>query len=181
MGSTATLANVSTATQSFGAVTSAAGAYNKSQADKSAYGLQAQTAADNAQMAEWQAQDATRRGEKAEQVVRGKTAQLKSTQRASMAARGLDVNQGSAADIQADTDYMGEIDALTTRDNAARAAWGYRVQESNYKTQSGMLKIRQESENPWMAAAPTLISGATGVAKSWYKNKQAGIDSGGND
>jgi hypothetical protein len=50
------------------------------------------------------------------------------TQRAEFAAQGVDVGSGSAVDVQKDTAYQGEIDALTLRTNAAREAWGYTVE-----------------------------------------------------
>lgn len=60
------------------------------------------------------------------QRVRAK--QAVGTQRSVQAANGIDVNSGSAAQLQDDTAMLGELDALTIQNNAAREAYGYRIQ-----------------------------------------------------
>lgn len=170
MGSTASLAG--SAAQAYGAVSKAGAKYSESQTTATAYEMQAATADNNAQLAEWQAQDATSRGQRAEQVSRGKTAQLASTQKASFAARGLDVNVGSALEIQQDTAYMGEIDAQTIRANSAKEAWGFRVQKGNYQVNATLNRNRAGMEKPGMTAVTSLLNSAGSVADSWYKNKQ---------
>ncbi len=59
---------------------------------------------------------------------RVKTKQAIGTQRTALAANGVDVNSGSASQLQDDTAMLGELDALTIQNNAAREAYGYRVQ-----------------------------------------------------
>ncbi len=154
-----------------GTAVSAYGAVQQSAATKNAYNYQAQVSANNAKIAEWQAQDALRRGEQAEIDQRRKTAALKGNQRATLAARGLDISEGSALNILSDTDYLGELDALTIRDNAAKQAWGARVQGNNDMANAQLLTMRADAENPLMAGAGTLLSGAGGVAERWYKYK----------
>ena len=169
--SASTLGTVATGLQLAGAAVSTAGAYNKSKSDKAAYEYQGAVNRNNATIAEWQARDAITRGQKAEQQQRLKVAQLKSTQRASFAARGMAVDEGSPLSILDDTDFMGEQDALTLRDNAAREAWGYRVQAGNYAGDAGMLSGRADAESPFKAGATTLLSNAGAVASSWYSRK----------
>lgn len=84
----------------------------------------------NAAVANLQANDALARGEEAERRHRMQVRQLVGAQRASFAAQGVDVNDpdSSALDVQADAAALGELDALTIRQNAAREAWGYRAQ-----------------------------------------------------
>lgn len=173
--SASTLATASLGMTAFGAGMSAVGAYNKSKADKAAYEYQAQVARNNAQVAEWQAQDAIMRGQTAEGNQRMKTAQLKGTQRAAMAARGLALDEGSPLDILTTTDLMGERDALTVRDNAAKEAWALREQGKGYTANAGLLGFRADSESPLMSAGSTLLTGAGQVASSWYAFKDKGI------
>lgn len=90
----------------------------------------------NAGIARLQSQDALERGRLLEQRHRIDTRRLIGDQRAYMAAQGIDVNRDSALDVQADTAAMGELDALTIRNNAVREAWGYEVQGMNYANQS---------------------------------------------
>lgn len=145
-------------------------AYQQSQAQKASYDYQAQVARNNAITAEWQAQDALKRGEIAEEQQRRRTAMLKGSQTARLAANGLDISEGSALNILSDTDWMGEQDALTVRDNAAREAWGYRQQGQNSMSNANMLKSRADAENQLLAGATSLMTNpATGaVASKWY-------------
>lgn len=173
--SASSLATASMGLQVAGGITSAAGAYGQSKATKAAYNYQAAVSRNNAQIAEWQAQDALTRGGKAEQSQRLKTAQLKGTQRATLAARGVAIDEGSALNILQDTDYMGELDAATIRDNAAREAWGHRNQAAGYTSDASMLSNRAAAESPLRAAGTSLLTSAGSVASSWYSRKVAGV------
>lgn len=95
----------------------------------------AQASADltNAAYSDISANDATRRGAVQEDQQRLTTTAAIGTQRAGFAANGVDVNSGTAANIQDDTAQLGEFDALTIRNNAAREAWGYKTQSGNYR------------------------------------------------
>lgn len=165
------LNSVATGAQIAGMVSGAYGAYGGSKSTKAAFEYQSAVSRNNSQIAEWQARDAITRGQKSEQQQRLKTAALKGTQRAALAARGIALDEGSALSILQDTDFMGENDALTLRDNAAREAWGYRVQAGNYASDAGMLGARAAAESPMSAAATSLLTGAGSVASSWYKRK----------
>lgn len=167
--SSATMAGLSATASLAGLGLSTMAAYNQSKASKAAYEYQAAVANNNATLDEYKARDAIMRGQSAEIAQRMKTAGLKGTQRASLAARGLDLGEGSAADILASTDYMGETDALTIRDNASREAWGYRVRGSNSSADAGMYGARSRAESSGMAAATSLLTGAGKVAGSWYR------------
>ena len=59
---------------------------------------------------------------------RVRTGQAVGTQRSVQAANGIDVNSGSSAQMQDDTAMLGELDALTIQNNAAREAYGLKVQ-----------------------------------------------------
>lgn len=166
-----TMGSIATGFQLGGLVSGAYGAYEKSRSDKAAYEYQAAVSRNNATTSEWQARDAITRGQKAEQQQRLKAAALKGTQRASMAARGLALDEGSPANILADTEFMGEQDALTIRDNASREAWGFRNQARNYTSDATLLSYRADQEDPIAAAKNSLLSGAGAVAESWYKRK----------
>lgn len=167
--SATTLAGISTTASIAGLGMSAISAYNQSKASKAAYEYQAAVANNNATLDEYKARDAIMRGQSAEIAQRMKTAGLKGTQRASLAARGLDLGEGSASDILTSTDMMGETDALTIRDNASREAWGYRVRRDGTTADAGMYGSRASAERPGMAAATSLLTGAGKVAGGWYR------------
>lgn len=167
--SAGTLASVGMGLQVAGTVNSLFGASNQAKATQNAYNYQAAVNRNNAQIADWQARDAVTRGQKAEQAQRLRTAQLKGSQRAAMAARGVALDEGSPLNILNDTDYMGELDALTIRDNAEREAWGHRMQAGNYTSDASMLSNRADAESPSSATFGSLLTGAGAVADSWYR------------
>ena len=82
----------------------------------------------NAQVADLQAKDALERGAEEESRFRIGVRDLVGKQRTGFAASGIDVGYGSAVDVQADTAFLGELDARTIRTNAMREAWGFNVQ-----------------------------------------------------
>lgn len=94
----------------------------------------------NSIIARMQAQRALEVGRVNETKSRIATRQMIGTQRANMAAQGIDVNKAgdSSVDVQADTAGLGEIDALTIRNNAALTAWGFNVQANDLTRQAGM-------------------------------------------
>lgn len=111
----------------------AGGALYTANAINSAGKMNQQIANHNAELSEAQAQDALAIGAVNEQRQRAKTKQLIGSQRANLAAQGIDIETGSALDVQTGTAALGEDDALMIRTNAAREAWGYRAQASNYR------------------------------------------------
>lgn len=161
--------SIGTGLQVAGVVSGTMAAGRQAEATKSAYEYQSAVNRNNAQVAEWQAQDALQRGAKAEQAQRLKAAQLKGSQRASLAARGIALDEGSPLAILQDTDYMGEMDALTLRSNAAKEAWGLRSQSAGYASDAGMLRARADATSPSSAAFDTLLTGAGSVASNWYQ------------
>ena len=156
---------ISLGTTLAGGALSAVGAINQASAAR-------QVAANNAKMAEWSAQDAIRRGENEAESVRRKGAALKSTQRAVMAGKGLDISYGTAADIQDQTDFFAESDVATTRTNARREAWNLRAQG-----QQALAMGKADALNSMMSAGGTLLGTAGMVANKWdvYRRGDYGI------
>jgi hypothetical protein len=157
-----------------GAVTSASAARDKAKGEQAALNYQAKVAENNRQIATWQSEDALQRGQTAINQHQLKVAQLRGTQRASLAARGIDLGQGSALDILSDTEVMGQIDANTIADNFAKEAWAYRNQASNAGGDAALLRGRADGISPGAAAAGSLLTSAGSVASSWYSLKGAG-------
>ena len=153
--------------QLFGSILSAGGAYSSAKGAKAGYKAQAAIARNNAKYLEWEAEDALARGARAEQGVRLRTAGVKSDQRAAFAARGLDMGYGSALDILTDTDYMGDVDAKTERNNAAREAWGKRQQARGALNDAALLASQAKAISPTRAAFTSLLTNAKPVADSW--------------
>lgn len=89
----------------------------------------------NADLAEARADDAIERGKKEESAFRKKVQQAIGSQRAALAAAGVELDEGSALDIQSETAALGEIDALNIRNNASREAFGFKSQAIQAKQQ----------------------------------------------
>lgn len=164
----ATMAIASLAMTAAGTVVQTSAAMQASKAQKQAYEYQAAVSRNNQKIAEWQAQNEIAKGQEAEIEQRRKIAALKGSQRAGLAAKGLDISTGSALNILTDTDYLGELDVANIRSNAERAAWAARVQGSNEAANAELLTMRAEAENPLMTGAGTFLSGAGSVADRWY-------------
>ena len=124
-------------------------AYNQYQTGK----YQAAVANQNADIAHAQANDAINNGNQAADQRRTQMRQQLGTQAATMAANGADLSSGTALDISGDTSQFGTLDALTTVNNAQREAYGYQVQESNYRSQASAA-----SQQGNMGAFTTLLT-----------------------
>ena len=113
-------------------------------------------------MAEYAAQDAIRRGDEEANKIRQRGDSIKGAQRASMAAKGLDLGVGTAAELQDQTDFFSAGDQGTARNNAQRDAWSARVSGQAARDQ-GDAAYRQGN----LAAFSTLLNTATSVSSKW--------------
>ena len=131
----------------------------------------------NAIQAEYAARDAIERGRVEELKQRIATKRLIGRQRAVLAANGVLVDQDSALDITADTETLGEFDALTIRDNAAREALALRQQRGQFLSEATLARMRgrQAQTAGYVGAGATLLGGLGSVAGKWYNYKQAGV------
>lgn len=138
-----TLAAISLALAAGGTAVSAVGQYKAGQQQKKAGKAAADVSESQAQLADYnagvaglQATDALERGDQAEARFRTQIRGAIGAQRTGFAAGNVDVGFGSAVDVQADAAFLGELDALTIKTNAAREAWGYQVQAFDYRKQA---------------------------------------------
>lgn len=133
----------------------------------------------NARLAELGAQSTMLAGTRQAGSILLKGGQLKGSQRANMAANGIDLGSDSAVNILTSTDVMKEIDADTAMANAVRSAWGYRTQATNYTNDANIKRSMADAINPNQQAFATFLSGAGQVASSWYSlNKVGAMDNG---
>lgn len=179
-----TLSAIALALAAGGTAVSAIGQYKAGQANKRAGEAaadvsesQAQVADYNAHVADLQAADALERGSEQEARYRTQIRGAIGAQRAGQAAGNIDVGFGSAADVQGDAAYLGELDALTIRTNAAREAWGYKVQSYDYTKQAAI--DRKAGANQIAAGdaaavaarynvASTIVGGTTSLLQARY-------------
>ena len=145
----------------------ATSAYQQSKGQQSQLEYQAAVNANNAKVSEWQAQDAQTRGELEAQRIARAGAQIKGAQRAGLAARGLDLGEGTAFALQEQTDIFSLYDQSTARDNAAKEAWATRQQGANYSSAASASRATASAISPGLAAAGTLLTSAGQVAGKW--------------
>jgi hypothetical protein len=153
---------IALAASALGGTVSAIGAYQQGQVAK-------QVGRNNQIMAEYAAQDAQRRAGEDAIKVQQKAAQLKGAQRATMAAKGLDLGVGTQAELLDQTDFFGATDAATTRSNGNRDAWSARQQGANARAQ-GDAAARQGN----LSAFSTVLGTAGNVASKWYDYNRKG-------
>jgi hypothetical protein len=157
----------SSAMKAIGAADSAIGAYYGAKSQQTSLRGQADIADINAKMSESAAQATLLGGQREVQRSQIATAQLKGRQRASLAANGVDLGEGSALQTLTTTDVLGEVDANTLEANSVRAAWGHRVQGTNFSNQALMSRTAASSINPASAAFSSLLGNTGSVASNW--------------
>lgn len=174
---TTALAMGSLAMTAAGTGMSVLGSMKQSEAASASANYQAQVARNNQMVADWKAKDDLARGQVSEDQRRMKTSLQIATQRAALAGNGGDVNSGSSLDIVGDTAAAGEFDALTIRNNAQRAAFGDKVQASNFGADATLDTQRAawaDSMAP-LGVGANILAGASSVADKWSVYKQKGI------
>lgn len=172
--SSSQVAQASVATQIGAGLTSVVGSVYSAGTQKRSLQSQAAIAEINANIADMGAESALLQGNSEIAKLTMQVGQLKSRQRVSMAANGIDLGVGNAAEIAASTDLMKEVDVDTIRSNAARNAWGYRTQASNLRTEAASNRAAASGISTVGAAASSLLSTASLVGSSWYGLQQEG-------
>lgn len=139
-------------------VLSGIGAARSARYAASAYGT-------NAALAKAQAADAIARGEEAAAKMQGRVRRTIGSQRAALAASGVDVNVGSALDLALEAQTVGAQDEMVIRNNARREAFGYDVQASDYLSRRSLalLQGRNDVAASALAGGNTLLGGASRI------------------
>lgn len=155
------------------AISSASSAYSQSKAIKAQGNYEKNQMQFNAQVADLQATDAVNRGKSDAEIKKKQTKQIIGSQRAALAAQGIEVNSDTSSLIQQDTAGLGAEDIETIKNNAWREAWGYRVQASTYNSKAGFASVSSKFN-----ANQTLLTGGlqfardvSGGAMDYYKYK----------
>lgn len=151
-----------------GAASSALGARSSARSQQLNYQFQADIGEINAQIAERGAKAAALRGTRAQQQSRMRTSQMRSRQRAALAANGIALDSPTAVSLLTTTDYLGEVDADTIAANALQEAWGYRTQAMNARAGAGAAAATAASINPNQAFRSSLLGSAGQLASGWY-------------
>lgn len=178
-----TASTVAAAAAVAGAATSAVGAISQGYAaaesarqEGQARAYQAQVSRNNAIIAEQQAQRteaaAAQQATAKSMEVAARVGRVKAAQ----AASGIDVNTGTAVDVQAGTRLMGKLDTDTLFSNKMLEAYGYRTRGADYTTQAGLDDYRSRTAygrmgdavtSGYLKAGGTLLSSASSLPLKW--------------
>lgn len=171
------LAGAGTAIQATGAIKAGNAAKRAGEAGQRAADDAGDLSDFNASVAELQSQDAIARGAEEEQRFRTQVRSAVGAQRVGFAASNIDASYGSALDVQADAATLGELDALTIRGNAAREAWGFKVNAEDSRRRGDISRKEgaamveagkaNQSASRWNAAG-TIATGAGSLLQSRY-------------
>lgn len=132
----------------------------------------------NAKLADYQAEDAIQRGDKESSKLNKAVSGLVGNQRANFAAQGIDVGTGSASEVQRDTKFLGALDYLKIKTNAAREAFGYKVQAANY-TSAGQFAYaagQNEANNTILTGGLSALGSGIMAGRYAYRNADNGKD-----
>jgi hypothetical protein len=141
--------------QAGGMIMKMMGSYSQTQAEQSSLTI-------NARLANLQAEDAIREGNSQITSIQTKEAAIAGRQQVDYAAGNIDSKSGSAARVQASSQYEAAQDVRTAHINAVKKAWGFKMEAMDDLAQSRAL-------SPGMSALTTALGTGGTVAESWYK------------
>lgn len=126
----------------------------------------------NAMIQKLRAEDAIRRGDAKALKAKQAAKRLIGAQRARMGAQGIDIESGSALDIQKETAGLGAMDEFEIKNNAWREAWGYRAAVTNLESQAAFTQLTTDAK-----ARNTVLTGrveaASTLATTAYNSKRS--------
>ena len=134
-------------------------------ATRSAATYQAQVAANNAEIAKRNANYAEEAGQAQANAISLKGAATAGRIKAGQAASGVDVNTGSAVDVQTSQRETSKLDTETILNNANLQAYGYRTQAAGFQAESelDLAKAKQAPIGADLAAAGGVLSSASSL------------------
>jgi hypothetical protein len=152
-----------------GAGVSAAGALFGGISGAQASRYQASVAKNNAIIAEQNASYSMEAGEAQAERTSLKGAAQSGQIKAAQAASGVDVNSGSAENVQISQKEVNQLDTDTTLNNAQLQAYGYRTQAANDEAQAALDKSQANNDliGGGLNAAGSLLGNASSLSFKW--------------
>lgn len=150
-------------------------AYQSAKTQKAMYEIQEEMAQINQRIAERQAQSALRQSEFKIAAITLRAGQIKSSQKVSLAANGVALGKGTAAEVMASTDLMKEIDVNTERLNGIMSAWGYRFKGLGYQADAMEARLKASSSNPLLAASGEFGRQSARIGTQYYNYRKSGL------
>ena len=147
-----------------GALVSAGGTVMNGVAQANAANYQAQVASNNATIAQQNAIHAEQAGAQATEAQSRKGAAQQAAIKGALAANGLDVNSGSAVDVEESAAKESKLDTLNADHNTQLQVYGYRTQSTGYEAQAKLDKMTADQAP--IGAAIGAAGGLLGNASS---------------
>lgn len=126
-----------------------------------------------AKLSEFEADEIARAGRIATDRARVAGRQAEAQQRTGFAGAGVDVNVGSAAEVQEQTGVMGEVDASELARQYRYQTWAKQAEAAQYRQ-----GVELQRKYGWVTGAQTVLSGASSVASTYaqWKNPTSGAE-----
>lgn len=164
-----------------GGILSAFSAEKEGQSQSQMYNYQAQVSRINAQIDRQNSEWAQQKGD-----IEGRQYGMKAGQqfgqiRAAQGASGLDVNSGSAKEVQQSQRTITHMDEAQIRENAGKTAYDYRFKQTQDENQAGLYdKAASDVKSAaHLKALGSIIGTAGSVSSKWMAGSQAGMFGGG--
>ena len=161
---------------------SAAGAIEQGNAEAASANYNATLAGFNSQQSLRNAALATEQGN-AQAAMKGRQTRADfGAEKARAGGAGLDVNTGSPVDVQTSTAELGHLDASTLRSNAAKEAYGFQVQSTNFQNEGELDRFsakQAKTAGEFKAVSSLVNSGSTAMSQYHQYKMTTGLDAGG--
>lgn len=152
-----------------GAAISAVGTVAGGIATQNAANYQAQVANNNSIVAQQNAIQAEEAGSVAAENQSLKGAAELGKVKATQAANGIDVNTGSAVDVQASERETNQLNTENVFHNDLLKAYGYRVQSENFQSEGELDEAKASEAVPAsvLSATGSLLGSASSIGSKW--------------
>lgn len=160
-----------------GGLLSAYGAQKEGAATQSMYNYKAQVAKINADINRQNAGWARDKGEKEAVQYGMKAAQVRGQIRAQQGASNIDVNSGSAKEVQRSQEKIKDIDLAQIRENAAKVAYNYETQAYMDENQATLdtMAGRYAKEAGGIKAVGSILGTVSSVSSKWQQGNSIGL------
>jgi hypothetical protein len=164
-----------------GSVLSAFGALGEGKSQSAMYGYQAQVARLNAQIDRQNAEWELAKGDTEALQYGMKAGQQFAAIRTGQAASNLDVNSGSAKEVQDSQRKIIQMDNATIRENATKAAYNWTAKAAMDENQATLYDYAgaQAKKAGALKALGSIIGGVSSVSSKWTTGVQSGLIGGG--
>jgi hypothetical protein len=160
-----------------GGILGAVGAQKQGESQQQMYNYKAQVSKINADINRQNAAWARDKGEKEATQYGMKAAQQRGQIRATQGASGLDVNSGSAKEVQRSQEKIKDIDMSTIRENAAKIAYDYETKAVMDENQAELDKMGGEyaKEASNIKSIESILGSVSTVSSKWQHGSSIGL------